>query len=389
MSFFFWKKDEPARYVILVDVESGSVAASWVKYVADKRPEILYTKRIPFKVQSVVDTDQMISALKRSLRELGTFLVPQAPAAPEKIIVMLSSPWYAAQVRSMHFAKTRPFVFSHKLATQMIERELELFEKGKMKEWKKFSSEHYTALEHITIETKLNGYKVNDPFGKKTINAELRAYFSMAPKFLIQLIEDALHTSFHTEVEFRTAPFALFSVLSHQYGIAQASILSIRGEASDGIIVRDGVMTDVFSLPVGTAGLLRPLMHAMGQNPTEMQSLLESHAANALGGAMSYTLKQSLDKAVKETKRHLHRAFESVVQHDSMPHMMYTSAQPVFLDIFTDMLASEEFREYASAGKLITTRVVDMKLLQGAVVVKDREIDISMILYTLFTERYL
>jgi len=388
MSIFSQSTDEYTHQLV-IDIESGSVGGSWVRLHVDKRPDILYTKRVRFAVPETANFEQMLSATKRALRELGTYLATKTPAAPENILVNIGSPWYAAQVRTMQYGKNKPFPVTRDLVQGMVDRELDLFNKGKMREWNTYDAENYIPLEHIVVETRLNGYRVNEPFGRKAERVELRAWFSMAPRAVIDMIENTLQASFHADIEFRTTSFGYGHILSEQLNIEQAVMLDIHAEITDGVVIRDGVPTDVFSLPFGTHSLVRALAQEIGCTYTQAHDQLDAYVSDSFTDSAESEIADALAKAENIVARHVHDAFGTIAEHSLLPHDIYVVTDRVYQPLFSDILESAAFRQYTTVGSIPKVHPWTLGLLQGAVVDHEREVDMRMIIHTLFAHTLL
>ena len=349
MLFGSHKKDE--QVCLVFDVGSNSVAGSWVRYEPGKRPVLLYTKRISIDVYQDITVDHLLFAVKNALREVLTVLVPQAPCAPHRAFVFMASPWYAAQVRTISYARRQPFVFSKRFADDLVMQEFDKFNNAEHKEWKNMSDGH-VPLEHKIVNVELNGYTYNEPIGKKAERAEISAFMSMMPENVRDDIENIIHSSFHVDVEFHTSVFASYYGLSHMKNVpSDYTIVDVRGETTDLAVVRDGYLQEVVSLPFGDHTIVRSFAELLNHKPVHMQELIDMYLEGHLDDVNHNRIDRQIGKALEHVESFLHTAFAHVAERGLFPHAMYVYSQKMYQDWYARILSDGRFAPLVTSNR--------------------------------------
>jgi len=334
----FDSEEKEEKTCLVFDVGSNSVTGSWVKYVPEKRPVILSTKRISIGVYQEITAEHLLFTVKNALREVLSVLIPQAPCAPDRVFVFVASPWYAAQVRTISYRKRHPFVFSKRFADDLVNAEFKKFNNQEHKEWRKIGDGH-VPLEHNIVHIELNGYTYNDPLGKKAERAEVTAFMSMMPRDVRDEIEQIIHSSFHADVEFHTAMFASYFALAHMDSVPKDyTILDVRGEMTDLAVIRKGYIQEVMSIPFGDHTIVRSFSELMGQKPVHMQELLSMYNDGHLDEVNQSKISRIAPKALDHVESLLHKGLDHIAGRGLFPRNMYVYMQSAYQDWYEKIL---------------------------------------------------
>ncbi|HYE23162.1 MAG TPA: hypothetical protein VEA92_01765 [Candidatus Paceibacterota bacterium] len=245
-----FKKPE-RRSVALIDIGSGSVGGAFAHFEALSSPSIYYTARVPIEVREGEAPD---TSMLRALEVLGNILITHgAPllrqetgsAHIDSVVASVAAPWQDTKILVGSKEEEKPFTFTHSLLDD-IAGKCEIDTKGR------------TRCQNSVIATILNGYEVNDPFGKRTKRADLVILSSSLEEAIAQNIERALRKVFHAHEVSLTAFAPLsYAVIRDMYPHEKDFlIIDVEGEATDLAFVKRGLLADVASVPQGTNALL-------------------------------------------------------------------------------------------------------------------------------------
>ncbi len=188
--------------VALIDVGTDSVAGAYAHYAENETPIILYTHRLPVEVRQ---GESSKDATLRTLKVLGDTLFQEgAPVliratgngSVSAILISINAPWQETQVRIEHFEEAEPFIFTREMVAASLKKTAVVSE-GK-----------FLADESI-IGTLLNGYKTQDPYGKKVHRASVIVLTSLTD---IEVVGAAVHifrSMYHTKRVFPIAGSSL------------------------------------------------------------------------------------------------------------------------------------------------------------------------------------
>lgn len=244
---------KPTRQsVALIDVGSASVGGAFAHFEASEQPTVYYTARVPLERR---EGESAADSMLRSLGILSNILVNGgAPvlrsetgnAHIDAVVVSISAPWQETSVRVERVEDEHPFVFTHALMEQVTRRGL------------KEHPERVRTGESV-ISSILNGYEVENPFGKKTKRADLVILSSTLERTVASAVQKVLRQAFHTaDITFTAFAPLSYAVLRDLYPHEKDFlILEVEGEQTDLAFVKHGLLTDIASLPQGTNALLQ------------------------------------------------------------------------------------------------------------------------------------
>ena len=239
------------RSVALIDIGSASVGGAFAHFDTTSPPTLYYTTRVPLETR---EGETCTDAMLRALSVLTQTLVSQgAPilrevtgsARIDSVLASVSAPWQETEVRVESRQEEKPFPFTHGLLEQIVR------DTAKNREGR-------TRAHDSVIATILNGYDVENPFGKRAKRADLVILSSTLEEKTAKSIEQALRQAFHAHEVSLTAFAPLsYAVVRDMFPHEKDyMILDVEGEATDLAFVKRGLLTDVACVPQGTNALL-------------------------------------------------------------------------------------------------------------------------------------
>ncbi len=245
--------DKPKiQSIALIDIGSASVGGAYAHFEPGSLPTIYYTSRVPIELR---DGEDASIAMLRSLDQLGHILINHgAPILREAtgnahidgVVASVSAPWQETSVRVESKQEEKPFLFTKQLLDEMTRLNAK-DQKGR------------TESGESVIATILNGYEIDNPFGKRAKRADLVILSSTLEEKVSKAIEKSLRGMYHTHAVTLTAFAPLsYAVLRDMFPHEKDFlILEVNGEATDLAFVKRGLLADVASVPQGTNALLK------------------------------------------------------------------------------------------------------------------------------------
>lgn len=191
-----------AESLILIDVSAGSVAGAYAHYKKGETPVLLYTCRVQIEIR---DGEQHERAMLRAMEILGSELIRNgAPTlarfkgsgSADAILVSIDAPWQETSVRTEHFERDTPFVFTQNMVATAMEKTC-------------VSTHGKVLADESIIGTILNGYETRDPYGKKVRRASVVILTSCIDEKISESIVKTLQSLFHTRNIFSIAGSSL------------------------------------------------------------------------------------------------------------------------------------------------------------------------------------
>ncbi len=246
MGFFSNK----AHGVVLIDANSCSVGGAYMVHKKGEAPVLCYSARVPLDTRLDESIDD---ALLRALNILADALITQGAAQLHRelgsghihmILASVSAPWQETSVRSVSIVEQFSFVFTRALMEKAARATTP--PPGRI------------IADTSVISTTLNGYKIEKPWGKRAERADLTVLTSTIDKAMLARIRSSLSAAFHSHpIEYTAYAPVAYAVISSLYPLQSDYIaLDIGGTCSNAILVKNGVIASVQTLPQGTNALL-------------------------------------------------------------------------------------------------------------------------------------
>lgn len=250
------------KTIAIFDIGSGSVGGAIVSIPTDGvgAPLILKTVRTDIKFREESNFDFLMKDMISALGNTVNALYKEKLGAPSEIHCVLASPWYISLIKAIKVSQDKTFVFNKKLADDLIKKEIATLDqtyKNKYGNHKSSSTQiekdYPEIIEQHTMAVLLNGYMINDPFGRKCKTLEIDMAISLSPRFCLDKIRETISKTFHhTKVSFSSFTIDTYLAIRDKYIIPDSYLLlDIGGDVTDvGIVVKD-VLKSTLSFPFG------------------------------------------------------------------------------------------------------------------------------------------
>jgi len=374
MTFFLKRKElsdnfvPPYHRVLTIDIGSSSVGAGYVNVYRDgSRPEVVATTRRYFahkEIQAEAIEDAMFRAFNEVIHELRHMSV-EAPL--EHILVTIRSPWVTSSMRTIVKESHESFVFTKKIADDMIAREVDAIENKKnLKQVMLFEGNE--LIEHKTLHVRLNGYATNDPLGKKAKKVEITTYISILEKRLKERIVASCEKISSVDISFvsflYTGLHALQSVMPKQQDMI---LVEAGGDISEITIIRDHVIQHVVSIPYGSNHALRELSLNLEISYAHARSLILSSHQGLFKKFLSHSIEKTLARSRERWSHFIMEALTLSRSVDHMPDFILVTGEAWQAHACADSINdSEHIREFLGRQKTKAI-ILDYPLLGGLV----------------------
>ena len=274
MGIFSWHKKKN-KLVLAFDVGSSSVGGTLFYVSSSGIPRIILAVRELIPFQESFSVGKFLSSAMRSLEMVAGKIHKTALGRPEAIFCVLSSPWHVSQTRVIRLEKNTPFVFTSKLADDLIQKEIVLFEEEYLKKYRDAKSP-VRSIEFKNIKTMLNGYETSNPINQKTKELEMTVFISISPEQVLKKMEKMIKKYFHhDEVKFSSFSLASFAVVRDIYAHNEDFLLiDIGGEMTDISMVKKNTLRESISFPLGSNFIARKVASLLHLPLGEAQSFV-------------------------------------------------------------------------------------------------------------------
>ena len=353
-------KSHKKETVLILDIGNGSVGGALVELSEKNPPKIVYSNRQPIAVQTERDSKVLLDSMLRLLSVVidtvyqngvrhGDFS-KHGHARIHEIYCVFSSPWYMSQTKTIKIEKAKPFVVTKHFVDDVAMNEEKIFraaiEKG---DYSHIFGGPVNVIEHHIVETRINGYGVDNPYGKTGQTFELSLFTSVAAEEILNAVQKEIHKHFN----FRTCRFFSFSLISFSsirdmFPTDQDFMfLDITGEVTDVSITRKNVLLETISFPLGRASLVRRLAKSLSVSPEVALSYIRLQAEGGLSADQGDRLTKSLAIFKQEWCDYFHKSILDLARDIAVPRKIFFTADRDAAPYWTDMLAHEKCTQLA------------------------------------------
>jgi len=367
----FSKQKEEKKLALVFDIGSSSVGAAVFELNKSGSPHIIVSLREPIAIKNKIDVDRFLLSTIASLELVVSRICMMGVGKPFKIFCVLSSVWYASQTRHIVLEKNVPFLFTSKLADELIQKEINIFEEEHLI---KFSSADHKVrmIEFKNMKTMLNGYATSDPFNKKTKKLKMTVFVSMSENRILKKIEDTVFRHLHSrDVKFSSFAMATFMTTRDLF-IDQENFLlaDISGEVTDVSIVKKDILNNSISFPLGYNFMIRKVAEELGFTLSEAKSLFslykDGHAVDNVAKKLTPIIDKLKNEWIDEFRKSLFYLSDNI----STPPTIFITVDQELVDFFSKIIKTEQFNQYSLADSEFKIVFLGRETLHGAVTFK-------------------
>jgi hypothetical protein len=263
MNFFSFKKQPTLALVF--DIRDSSISLAVVKFQKSEKPELVLCQNFSISVQDPQDQQKYIVALfatidaailsmRKTLARIGI------REKIERTYFFLGSPWSIGQSKLIKVTKDRSFEVNNIILEKIITSEESEVEKTIQSDM--FES-GWQVLDEKVIQSKLNGYVVENIFGKKTTDLEIELFVSFVPTEVKNKLSAFIDTAWGKRARKHAYSHTLASSVFVKDAYPQTDSLiyaDIGDFITDIYIMRDGVISAIASIPIGENDILQSMV---------------------------------------------------------------------------------------------------------------------------------
>lgn len=236
---------------MIISIETGRVLLSIVDNKSDQSMSISYLEHylMPFD-ETPTPTElsrKLLATVEEALVDFGKSAQARSHVDIE-LLFLLGSPWHVSWSDTIHISKDKPF----KVSAREIEEAVN----------STFRSSHngFTIISRHIMGYKMNGYSMGDPMGKITSSLDMHAYVESAPEAVITSLSSVIRKHLpHISMSFTTASFAAVEAVKHYSNMKDMILILPEYDVTDVILVKNGMIQSMASLPWGGASMARDL----------------------------------------------------------------------------------------------------------------------------------
>ncbi|OGI60140.1 hypothetical protein A2641_03595 [Candidatus Nomurabacteria bacterium RIFCSPHIGHO2_01_FULL_37_25] len=387
----FSRNKEKSKLVLVFDIGSSSVGGTLFYMEKSRIPKIIMSLREPIILQKTLNIDKFLSSTAKSLDIVVNKIYKAGIGKPEAIFCVLSSPWHVSQIRVIRLEKNTPFIFTTKLADDLIQKEIALFKEEYLAKYLHTESP-VRLIEFKNIKTMLNGYETLSPLEQKTKEFEMTIFISVSSEYILKKIEETIRKYFHFKnVKFSSFTLSSFAV-ARDIDINQKNFLliDIGGEVTDISMIKKNALHESISFPLGRNFIVRKVASALSCSLSEAQSyislLQDGHATDF----MTKKLKPVINKFQLEWLYEFQKSLANLSSDIFIPATIYLTTDKDLLDFFRQTIEAEQFNQYTLTESKFKVIFLSAEVFRNMVVFGNGVIrDPSLIIDSIYINRFL
>jgi hypothetical protein len=366
MAFSFFKASANPRTIAVFDIGSASVGGALISFKKGEKPQILWSARESMVFQSDLNFGRFLSSMLDTLERVLVKMQKSGLPYPKSFLCIFSSPWYASQTRVVKMKRDVSFSVTKKGVEDLVEREIESFKKSHINKYKRMGEEEVDIMEIHMIQMKLNGYPAENPYGMRAKNLEMSLYISMAPKRVLSAVTSRVAKIFGS----RTIRFGSFSltafttirdVFSHR---SDFLFMDISGEVSDVSLVKNSVLLETASFPLGKNFLLRRIASGLNTVPEEVSSLFTMYQEGKATDAVKRKIERILEESKTEWIKSFAQALRSLSDDLALPNTIFFTSDNDVAQWFVGCLKAAELGEFTGTGAPFDVTFLDDVIME-------------------------
>jgi hypothetical protein len=379
--------------IAVFDISSSSTAGAHVlvpkHHEKDSKVSILASSRIMSEPKEDLDIERFVNNTLSGLENTISIIKKADNHRPEKIQVLLASPWFVSQTRSILYNKTTDFVCNQKLIDSLIDKEIDYIIKNDMERFGSMGGEGLIIEKQIS-QIKLNGYTTSAPFGKKAQSLELFLVVTVSPKIIIDKFKEVFLRNYSTApIVFTTSPYATYIVARDNLNAPNELLLvDIGEEITDIACVKNDLFLYQHSFPVGTHHLYRAIVGNGATTLTEAHAVIQSFRLGKLSAIMTSNVQKSMDSFGANWIRSFQELIEKGQNTIKLPENSYITSDYRFGDFFANLLKQDVFFEHTTGSANPTVTPITYEILSPhSSSIDSDHIDETIIIGSLFASR--
>ena len=360
-----FSKDIKNGLAVILDIGSGSVGGALVSFSENKKPKILFSVRKPIVFQNDFKFERfllsMLKAIDQVLDELGKAKLGK----PKQVFCILAAPWYVSQARTIVFEKEKTFSVTPKRVDNLISREVESLKKNFDAHYKDLTESKAEIIEVENINMKLNGYETRLPYDKKAKRLEAHLYVSMSAGQVLQALRQKVRKELGLDnVFFNSFSLAAFDTIRDMYSQKQNFIfIDVGGEMTDVSVVRNGILVETESFPLGKNFLIRTVASELQTENVEALSSFGLYMEDKMANAGKRKIQSALTHVEEEWGEALYKTLGSIATHITIPGTVFIIADIPFGKWFSEVIRGKGSGNIMLMGERIETIIINPLVL--------------------------
>lgn len=376
MSFFSFLNSHKEEIALVFDIGSGTLGGALVKFHKHTHPQILYSYREHIVTKRNVDSETLTDAMLKVLDTVSATVMKdglahlnftrQGTRKIQTVYFVFSSPWVISQTKVITINKDKETLVTHEIIERAVKDEEQMFEnlykEGKFAE--KFEYD-VDIIERNVSQISLNGYITHDPYMKFAHRIDIPFFMSVISKKILVKMNSVVSKYFHfTKSISHSCVFLSYITLRDLYHDEHDFLLiDIHGELTDIGVIKDGVLIQTASFPLGVNTIMRKVSKELATTPKIGESQVKLFLEGKSENKTAVVMKNILNKIKREWIQLLHESLDNLNVGSIIPQKLFLVVDSGMGNFFTDFIKEEKFDNLHVVSNSFNVTVIDSTML--------------------------
>jgi len=370
MSLFSFKKKPSISFVF--DIRDSSVTLAAVKFEKQMAPEMIHCQTFPIPVQDTADhrkyLNAMLAVLDTAVLAVRKTLVNMGNT--ENIgqhFFFIGSPWSVSESKTIKVTKDRPFEINDVLLKKIIREEETEAEHGLAQS---SGDADWRVVEEKVIRSKLNGYLVENIFGKKAMDLETEMFVSFIPYEMKSKLHAFANAKLGRSAARRanSTMLSAYSFLRETYPQRSDYIYVDLGDfLTDVFMVQAGAISHIASFPVGERDIMQSVLKKAKTSEHLVTSAVSIHRDGNYDSFVKKDFEKNIDAAIVLWSAKLADTVAKLSTAADMPRELFIAPRNELARFVAEEIAGKKGNPLKVAEMPVDVEIVDEQAANGRI----------------------
>ena len=342
---FFKKK---SSLTVVFDIREFTLTAAVARIHKNKKSEILYCQ--DFKVDEIElalykkyvsslikELDNAMTQINSAIRKMGI------KEDVDQFSFFIGSPWVVAQSKDIKYTKDKDFAIDETFLKRILVSQEGGWQKDVRTSQK---SEDWQLMEEKIVQAKLNGYKVEKIYDRKTKDIEVHLFTSFAPKEIIEKLDSYIEGKFgkKTNQHAHSQTLSSFTFMRDLFPNKNDFIyIDIGNKITDIYVVREDVIQGISSFPFGEEAIIESISTQEKLTKEMIQSLINIKCHGKCDADTEQKINNLINDGLKVWAEKFGDSISKICQEKDAPNEIFTIANSDLLNLFINRIRQENY----------------------------------------------
>lgn len=344
---FFSTENTDEQVSLVIDIGNSTISCALVLFKGEDSPVFLYNNSQLFVVNERPDASRLVESLSSGLESQLGLLSKEGfghnywKGKSKKIsgaVVSFSSPWFVLKTKHIGISNEKEFIVTEAFLDDVIQKEEVVF----VNELTNDTKDAFEIVEKNIIHTKINGYALSNPIGKKTRNLDAYLCMSAMDRGVVEKVFSAIQRHLHIpkeKVALHTFPVVSFSVIRDFFNSGgDFIIMDVTGDMADIALVQDSVILQTVGMPSGRNYILRQISKTFDVSLEIAESMLHLYNTGKVDDIQTQKMQEQIELIEREWAIYFENALLELSPSLLLPSNLYLMAESDVAHIYNEFL---------------------------------------------------